>query len=121
MPNVVALASQSLGVPPERLGVVARLMVSPEARRMGIGQTLLELATQEALDRDLCPVLDVVTDHAAGIAMYERAGWIKAGVVTSELSVGRSFEEIVYLAPHGPRNFPAELSVRPDAASCEEF
>ena len=101
MPSVVALASESLGVPPERLGVVARLMVSPDARRMGIGQTLLELATQEALDRGLSPVLDVVTDHTAGIAMYERAGWIKAGVVTSELSAGKSFDEIVYLAPSG--------------------
>jgi GNAT superfamily N-acetyltransferase len=102
MPGVVALASESLGVPPERLGVVARLMVSPRARRMGIGQLLLEWATREALERELWPVLDVVTDHAAGIALYERAGWRKAGVVTSELSTGKSFDEIVYLSPVGP-------------------
>jgi GNAT superfamily N-acetyltransferase len=102
MPGVVALASESLGVPPERLGVVARLMVSPLARRMGIGQLLLEWATREALERELWPVLDVVTDHAAGIALYERAGWRKTGVVTSELSTGKSFDEIVYLSPVGP-------------------
>lgn len=102
MPGVVALASSALGVPPEQLGVVARLMVSPRARRMGLGQKLLDWATQEALDRGLSPVLDVVTDHLAGIALYEQAGWIKAGVVTSELSTGQSFDEIVYLAPPGP-------------------
>jgi GNAT superfamily N-acetyltransferase len=99
MPGVVALASESLGVATDRLGVVARLMVSPSARRMGLGQTLLEWATREALERGLYPVLDVVTDHTAAIALYERLGWIRAGVVTSELSMGKTFEEIVYLAP----------------------
>jgi GNAT superfamily N-acetyltransferase len=102
MPGVVAVASEALGLAPDRLGVVARLMVSPSARRLGLGQTLLEWATREALERDLYPVLDVVTDHTAGIALYERAGWTKAGVVTSELSTGQSFEEIVYLSPMGP-------------------
>jgi GNAT superfamily N-acetyltransferase len=102
MPGVIALASETLGLSPERLGVVARLMVSPSVRRMGIGQLLLEWATREALEFGLYPVLDVVTDHSAGVALYERAGWTRAGVVTSELSTGQSFEEIVYLAPHGP-------------------
>jgi GNAT superfamily N-acetyltransferase len=102
MPGVVALATEALGVTPDQLGVVARLMVAPSARRMGIGQMLLNWATQEALDRQLWPVLDVVTDHLAGIALYEQAGWTRVGVVTSELSTGQSFDEIVYLSPQVP-------------------
>ncbi len=101
MPGVIALASETLGVAAGQLGVVARLMVAPEARRQGIAQALLAHVTQKTLDRGLCPVLDVVTVHTAAIAMYDALGWRRAGIVTSQLAEG-SFDEIVYFAPEGP-------------------
>lgn len=57
----MALASKALDRPPERLGVVARLIVSPLDRRQGIGEALLVSARHEASDRGPCPILDVVT------------------------------------------------------------
>jgi GNAT superfamily N-acetyltransferase len=101
MPGVIALASETLGLAADQLGVVARLMVAPEVRRQGIAQSLLAHVTQEAINRGLWPVLDVVTVHTAAIAMYDALGWRRAGVVTSQLAEG-SFDEIVYLAPEGP-------------------
>ena len=69
---VVALAAEMLNQPPDRLGVIARLLVAPNARRKGIGRFLLETATRECLRRDLCPILDVVTEHVDAIKLYER-------------------------------------------------
>lgn len=60
----MALAATSIGVDESQLGVVARLMVSPSARRKGIARALLDVAAAEARARDLVPILDVVTAYA---------------------------------------------------------
>jgi GNAT superfamily N-acetyltransferase len=96
---VLALASERLGQPMDRLGVIARLLVAADARRQGIGGSLLRTATDEALARGLWPILDVVTSHRLAIRMYEASGWERAGVVTSKLRDGTELEEIVYLGP----------------------
>jgi GNAT superfamily N-acetyltransferase len=98
-PAVVDLACEVLGCDPDQLGVVARLMVAPNARRLGIAQALIDVATEEARATGLHPMLDVVTDHVAAIALYERLGWTNVGVVTAEVVRGHVVEEIVFLAP----------------------
>ena len=92
----LALACESLGQSPERLGVVARLLVAPSARKRGIGGMLLDTATQAALRRGLHPILDVVTKHIEAINLYEHSGWTRLGQVTARFSDGHELDEIVF-------------------------
>jgi GNAT superfamily N-acetyltransferase len=96
---VLALASESLGQSSDRFGVVARLLVAPDARRRGIGRSLLGTAAMECVQRGLRPILDVVTEHAQAISLYEGEGWSRAGQVTVTLGDGKEIQEIVFLGP----------------------
>lgn len=98
---VTALASRCLGQPADRLGVVARLFVDPAARGLGLGRLLLTTATQEALARELWPILDTLAAHDAAVRLYERCGWVRVGLVTTTLRDGFELEEIVFLGPRG--------------------
>jgi GNAT superfamily N-acetyltransferase len=84
----MALASEVLGVEVQRLGVVARLLVSPDHRRLGAARTLLEMAAGAGVERQLVPILDVATHFRAAIALYEHCGWIRAGEVEVWLPSG---------------------------------
>jgi len=98
-PEVLAVASQALARPIDRLGVVARLLVSPESRREKVGQTLLNRASSEATSRGLWPILDVVTTFDAAISLYESFGWERVGQVAFRFHDGGSVEEFVYVSP----------------------
>ncbi len=100
-PEVMAMASQALGRSVDQLGVVARLLVSPDTRRESVGRTLLNKASREAIRRDRWPILDVVTSFEAAVSLYESCGWVRAGHVTFRFDDGGSVEEFVYLGPHG--------------------
>ena len=65
------------------LGGVARLFVDPTARRAGHARELLDTATSHAVAHGLQPVLDVVDDGLAAIALYESAGWQLAATETA--------------------------------------
>lgn len=52
------------------------------------------------------PVLDVDTDLAPAIALYESRGWVRAGMVTMRFKGGHSLNEFVYLGP-APAGRPA--------------
>ncbi len=95
----MALASEVLGVEVQRLGVVARLLVSPDHRRLGAARTLLEMAAGAAVERQLVPILDVATHFRVAIALYEHCGWIRAGEVEVWLPSGQALREYVYVAP----------------------
>ncbi|HEY3941341.1 MAG TPA: GNAT family N-acetyltransferase [Acidimicrobiales bacterium] len=101
---VIGLASTALGRPAHRLAVVARLLVAPGVRRAGIGRSLLDVAAREAATRGLYPILDVVAQHVAAVALYESCGWIRAGTVTCPLGQGDVVEEHVYLGPPSHRS-----------------
>jgi GNAT superfamily N-acetyltransferase len=96
---VLALASEALKRAPDELAVVARLLVAPQARGQRLGRLLLDTAAGEARRRNLWPILDVVTTHIDAIRLYERAGWIPAGQVTSTFGNDHVAEEIVFLGP----------------------
>jgi GNAT superfamily N-acetyltransferase len=102
LPSALQTASNALGRPADQLAVVARLLVSPKARGKGTGRLLLDTATAEAISRGLWPVLDVDTDLAPAIALYESRGWVRAGMVTVRFSDGHSLNEYVYLGPEPP-------------------
>jgi GNAT superfamily N-acetyltransferase len=98
IPAAMSIAAQALTCPVDRLGVVARLLVGPEARQRGVGRALLEVATQEARTLGRWPVLDVSDQFLPAVALYEQSGWVRAGQVHLELD-GRAIEELVYLGP----------------------
>jgi GNAT superfamily N-acetyltransferase len=100
---VMALAEAATGLPAPRLGVVARLLVAPTARRAGIGRALLDVAADRAVQLGRWPVLDVVTRHESGIKLYEAAGWSHAGQVTVTLGGVGPIEELVFLGPPPPQ------------------
>jgi GNAT superfamily N-acetyltransferase len=97
--EVAALASSSLQRPRTTLASVSRLFVDATVRREGIGAALLAIATSEARERDLMPVLDVVTTYAQAIALYERAGWNRIGTIALPMPNGQPIDEHVYAAP----------------------
>jgi len=99
MESAMELAAKALGRPADQLAMVARLFVSPRARGQGAGRLLLDTATAEATARGLWPVLDVDTELAGAIALYESQGWTRAGEITVHWSDGRTLIEYVYLGP----------------------
>jgi GNAT superfamily N-acetyltransferase len=96
---VMALASDALATAPDRLAIVARLLVDPESRGQGIGRSLLATATRHALDLGRWPILDVVSHFQMAINLYESSGWVRVGLVTLRLPDGADVEEVVYAAP----------------------
>ena len=63
----LAAAQRATGLPPERLAVIARLLVSPSVRRQELGAQLLGHATAHAWSRGQRLVLDVTQDSVAPI------------------------------------------------------
>jgi GNAT superfamily N-acetyltransferase len=97
--QVMQAACTALGVSAEQIGVVARLLVSPRARRCGVGRLLLQAASDEAATRGLWPVLDVATDLTAAIGLYEGCGWTRAAALTVRFKDGTVLDEYVYVGP----------------------
>lgn len=80
--------------------MVSRLFVTFAARGRGVGAALLEHAVQEAHQRGLCPVLDVLATSSAAIAFYERMGWRLLG--TGEAPWGQNRVTVRSYAGPGP-------------------
>jgi ribosomal protein S18 acetylase RimI-like enzyme len=102
LPVVMATAAAHLNLEPNELAVVARLIVDPAMRRLGIGRALLEAGAGAARQRGLYPVLDVATHYAAAIALYDSCGWRNAGEVTMVFGDGAELQSYVYVAPPSP-------------------
>ncbi|MGA2530365.1 MAG: GNAT family N-acetyltransferase [Acidimicrobiales bacterium] len=107
-PAVLEMASSALGLPADRLAVVARLLVSPHHRRRGLGRSLLETAAAHARGRGLWPILDAVTGHQAAICLYDRCGWVRAGTVTVRWGDHPEVDELVYLGPRPPESVASQ-------------
>jgi GNAT superfamily N-acetyltransferase len=97
--GVMELARHATGLAEERLAVVARLLVSPAARRRGVARALLETATRTARDLGLCPILDVAVRYQAANRLYQAEGWRCLGTVRFPMPDGTTADEYVYLGP----------------------
>jgi GNAT superfamily N-acetyltransferase len=95
---VLELASEATGVEASCLAVVARLFVAPWARRQGVGRALLSAAAGLAWELGRRPILDVVRGAGGAVALYEAAGWRRAGEVCVTFSDGHAMNELVYIA-----------------------
>lgn len=98
-PSSVTAAEHALGVPASGLGFVARLMVSPRARRRGIARRLLDTVEAEGRRRGLVPVLDVVTRDVAAIALYRASGWQDLGEHAFTMRNGEQLALQVFAKP----------------------
>ena len=80
------------------LGVIARLLVAPHARGRGLGRALLTTATDTATSLGRHAVLDVATEYAPAITLYESCGWHRLGTVHVHLPDVGSLDEHLYVA-----------------------
>lgn len=101
VPDVMSVALGATGLREDQVAVLARLLVSPSARGLGIGRALLDHAAGAAARLGRRAVLDVVDEHVGAIALYDRAGWTRVGRVEWNLPDGRPLREFVYVSP-GP-------------------
>lgn len=87
--------------PPGPVVYVARLLVDPDHRGVGIGRQLLERARCRAVDDGCYPFLDVVDIQGAApaLALYRQAGWTEIGRVPFEAPDQADAGEIVFRGP----------------------
>lgn len=78
------------------LGVVARLLVAPSARRAGCARALLRTAANAARTDNRVPVLDVVSSSQAAIALYRSEGWSEVGEIALELPGLSGVRELLF-------------------------
>lgn len=98
-PPSATLAARELGVDEARLGFLARLEVAPGARRQGIARALVDTASAEARRLGRVPVLDVVVDDLAAIALFDAMGWHRLGRCELALRSGELLALLVFAAP----------------------
>jgi GNAT superfamily N-acetyltransferase len=79
---------QALAVGAERLAVVSRFFVSPDARGRGIGGRLMACAEEYAAGRHRRLALDVAAHNRDAIDFYVRRGWRRVGSAELELNGG---------------------------------
>jgi ribosomal protein S18 acetylase RimI-like enzyme len=97
--DTVHLAARHTGKAPEELAVVARVIVSPTARRIGVGHALLDTAVTGAHERGQHPILEVAVHFDAAIGLYESCGWKRVGEVTIAFPDEPSLQRYVYVGP----------------------
>jgi GNAT superfamily N-acetyltransferase len=95
-------AQRRCGLPAAGLAVVARLLVSPDARRLGVGRALLRAATEHAHAEGRRPVLDVIQADSGPVGLYERAGWERLEPLILPIEGHPSLLLWVYLGPAPP-------------------
>jgi ribosomal protein S18 acetylase RimI-like enzyme len=103
LPVVMAKAAAYVNLEPDQLAVVARLIVDPEMRRLGVGRALLEAGADAARRHGRHPILDVATHYEAAIALYDSCSWRNAGEVTMVFGDGTELQSFVYVAPPAPK------------------
>jgi GNAT superfamily N-acetyltransferase len=81
------------------LVLVARVLVGPTARRLGVGHALLDAAVAEAHRLRRRPILDVATQLQGAVALYESCGWDRAGEVMIDIDGEPSLPCYVYVGP----------------------
>ena len=82
----------------DQVVILGRLFVDPSSRASGAGRALVEAAVAGAHERGRRPILDVMKDYGAAIALYERLGWERIGEVRRSI-LDHVFDEWVYLGP----------------------
>jgi len=118
--DVMRVAQHATGRTRDGLAVVARLLVSPHARRLGLGRSLLATAVTATHGRGWWPVLDVATHFTSAMKLYETCGWQRIGQVTTRFPAEDPLDEYVYIGQPPPHDRVASLPVRSRGAPATE-
>ena len=75
------------------------MMVHPDAQGRGIGRALLEALVREAGDTLGLELLTLtVTDgNGPAVALYERAGFIRFGLLPRALKLGEAYHDKIHM------------------------
>lgn len=81
------------------IGHVMGMMVHPDAQGRGIGRALLEALVREAGDTLGLELLTLtVTDgNGPAVALYERAGFIRFGLLPRALKLGEAYHDKIHM------------------------
>jgi GNAT superfamily N-acetyltransferase len=69
------VCAQAHGCDSSELAWVSTLFVATEARGLGIGRRLMEVAVDDVLSSSHGPCLEVLPTHPAAISLYAATGW----------------------------------------------
>jgi ribosomal protein S18 acetylase RimI-like enzyme len=95
-------AQRATGLSPDRLAMLARLLVAPTVRRQGVAQQLIAVATEHAQARGRRVVLDVVREADAAIRLYDALGWTRLESLRLPTHDGQVLDLWIYLGPQPP-------------------
>ncbi|MBI3556098.1 MAG: GNAT family N-acetyltransferase [Deltaproteobacteria bacterium] len=77
-----AYASIDWGLEEPPIGIIHRLMVSPDFQGRGLGRALMSHIEKEAMHQGIRTIrLDAFTGNPAALAVYEKIGYKRAGIV----------------------------------------
>ena len=99
---MLPVAQRATGLGPDRLAMLARLLVAPTVRRQGIAQQLIAVAVHHAHALGRRVVLDVVKEAEAAIKLYEALGWTRLESLRLPLRDEQVLDLWVYLSPTPP-------------------
>ena len=97
--DAAAKAWADEGNPVERIAVLGRLFVLPEARRHSSGKQLVRATSAYADEQGLRLVLDVMEKDTAAIRLYERLGWRRIGMTLHDSGRGEDIPAYCYISP----------------------
>ncbi len=91
----------------DRVAVLERLFVLPDARGHALGERLVRAATSYGGEHGRRLVLDVMAKDAAAVRLYERLGWRCIGATTHDDGYGRAVDALCFVdPPYGCRRAP---------------
>lgn len=98
--EAVSLWLDQGGADADKVAVLARLFVVPEARNRAIGERLTSAAVAYAQAKGMRLVLDVMTKDLAAIRLYRRLGWTKLGIAVHTFGEERqTAEALCFVSP----------------------
>ena len=100
------------GGPVDRVAVLARLFVSPNARGKGIANALMAAAESNAHQMQLGLVLDVLTKDRRALQLYEARGWRRLGRIVHQFGENCREDGYALVAPAGTVNYLGQGSSR---------
>jgi ribosomal protein S18 acetylase RimI-like enzyme len=104
--RVVGTAQWSRSAYPTRrvLAELDRVVVAPESRGAGVGRGLVETAVSDAAAHGVEVVtLEVRGNNHAAIALYERCGFTRCGLIPNAVAAGLDRYDLVLMARELPR------------------
>ncbi len=95
----------------EKIGVLARLFVIPEARKRAVGEYLVRAAVEYAQSKGMRLVLDVMAKDVAAVRLYTRLGWTELGTAVHTFGEeGQTVDALCFVSP------PTDRAAEPASA-----